>query len=54
MHCEIIKKGNQYFINDLGSTNGTKVDNYAIYRETEIRSGSIIKIGRSELRFEVV
>lgn len=43
-HCEIRAEGDRLFVRDLGSTNGTLVDNQKI-SETELRSGCTLTVG---------
>lgn len=49
-HCEILKKGNLYYINDLKSSNGTFYEDMRIYSETPIISGGTVKIGSCKYR----
>lgn len=51
-HCEISRQGNQFYIKDLNSGNGTIVNGNRISSKVEIASGSIIKLGRVELKVE--
>lgn len=52
-HCVISRSGKRYFIKDLGSTNGTFVNDQRVTSETELRSGNVLRIGRHvELTFE--
>jgi len=51
VHCEISKRGTQYFVRDVGtngiaSTNGTYVDGQKATPELPLRSGSVLKLGR--------
>lgn len=50
LHCAIVL-GSQVILRDLGSTNGTTVDGHRI-TETELRDGSIIKIGNTTLTYK--
>lgn len=52
-HCEIKVHDGGFYISDLQSSNGTYVNNLRILSETELTNGSIIKMGKLELRFEV-
>ena len=45
-HCEIIKRGNLYYINDCNSRNGTFYDGVRVCSETPIMTGGRISIGR--------
>lgn len=51
--CEIIKKNNKYFIKNK-SKQGTKIDGAFIVNETEILSGTVIEIGSTKIRFDIV
>jgi putative nucleotidyltransferase with HDIG domain len=50
-HAEVFKIGEMYFIRDLGSTNGTFVNNVKITEEL-LRAGDQIRIGTTVLVFE--
>lgn len=52
-HCMIEKRGNQFFLIDLQSSNGTFLNDSRVLSEVEIYSGSIIKMGRVEMRVEM-
>ncbi len=49
-HAELVREGERLFIEDLGSTHGTFVDGQRISGRTEVRSGAIIRVGRSFLQ----
>ncbi|MEM9862322.1 MAG: sigma 54-interacting transcriptional regulator, partial [Myxococcota bacterium] len=49
-HCRIFQEANQYFVRDLGSTNGTFINRVRI-REAYLEPGSTISLGATELRF---
>lgn len=51
-HCEIRTKDGIWFVRDLGSRNGTHVDGVPVL-EAPLRSGSRLRLGRSELQFGV-
>lgn len=52
-HCRLIRRGNEYFLHDLESSNGTFVNGSRIYSEEKaIFDGDLIRIGRVELKFE--
>lgn len=44
-HCEIIKKGNLFYVNDLKSSNGTFYGSTRVHHETPIMSGGILEVG---------
>gem|GEM_PF-6190410 len=44
-HTEISRKGSDYYIKDLNSTNGTFVDGKRVTAELKIKIGNLIKVG---------
>lgn len=44
-HIKIFKRNNEYVVEDLGSTNGTKVNDVKIENRVTLRPGDIIKVG---------
>ncbi len=52
-HCAIEKRGERFFLIDLQSSNGTFLNESKVLSEVEIYSGSIIKMGRVEMRVEM-
>ncbi len=53
-HCAIIKRESGYAIRDLGSRNGTYVNDERIERETPLSSGDAVRVGPLEFRFEAL
>jgi two-component system response regulator GlrR len=51
-HCELTVADERPTLKDLGSRNGTFVDGVSIL-QAHLRTGSMITIGRTQLRFEV-
>jgi diguanylate cyclase (GGDEF)-like protein len=49
-HCRVINTGRSLLVRDLGSTNGTYVNDRAI-DEHVLRDGDLIKVGRSIFKF---
>lgn len=47
-HLEIIKKGNLYYVNDLGSSNGTYLNGTKIHTETAVMTGEVLEIGHTK------
>ncbi|MFT3984420.1 MAG: FHA domain-containing protein [Lachnospiraceae bacterium] len=47
-HCELYLRGEQWFVRDLQSSNGTWVNDRKVYQETELYSGDILKMGQLE------
>jgi pSer/pThr/pTyr-binding forkhead associated (FHA) protein len=50
-HCEIHLRGNEIYIRDLNSTNGTFI-NDARVTESILKPGQILKLGQVELKLE--
>lgn len=50
-HARIFGKDNSYYIEDLGSSNGTYINGRRIVETTEIIHGDRIKIGQIEFLF---
>lgn len=50
-HCRIQYNGRSFSIDDLGSTNGTYVNDRPLEAEMHLRDGDQIKVGRSILKF---
>jgi pSer/pThr/pTyr-binding forkhead associated (FHA) protein len=48
-HCEMLRRGDNWSIVDVGSTNGTLVNGRPISRPTLLQDGDIVSIGMSEL-----
>ena len=49
-HCEIFAQGDGFFLRDLGSSNGTYLDGVRVADTVPVQDGSVIKLGRLELR----
>ena len=49
-HCEVYVRNGKIYIRDLGSSNGTYVDGRKIVSETELQTGSTLKLGKTEYR----
>ena len=50
-HAEVRRRGNDFIVVDLGSTNGTKVNGAGI-RERRLNDGDEIALGGTRIRFE--
>ncbi len=53
LHCRIYVDGDQYMIEDLGSTNGTFVNRVRI-REAWLHPSHVVTLGKTEIRFSPV
>jgi hypothetical protein len=52
-HASISKEEGIFFISDLGSTNGTLVNNMRIQGKQLIKNGDLIQMGAAQLKFQV-
>src|SRR5262245_40395446 len=50
-HCEIVVSGDSVTVHDLGSTNGTFIDNGRI-EEGKLAAGQMLKLGSVELKLD--
>ena len=50
-HAELQRKGPAWYITDLGSTNGTKVNRERITEKRVLRDGDVVELGRTTLTF---
>jgi MFS family permease len=50
-HARIIREGDRYLIEDLGTPGGTYINDRRIEKPTPLRAGDLIRVGRSLLRF---
>lgn len=50
-HCEIFQHGDGWRIRDLGSRNGTLLNNVPVQGDRELRVGQLIQIGPSQMVF---
>jgi pSer/pThr/pTyr-binding forkhead associated (FHA) protein len=50
-HCELLKNDNSYIIRDVGSANGTIVNDVLI-DERELKNNDIVNVGRMELLYD--
>lgn len=53
-HCELSTRDGNVYIKDLRSSNGTVVDGERIEDDTILYSGSILKLGNLQLKFELL
>jgi two-component system cell cycle response regulator len=50
-HARLSRRSGKAFVNDLGSTNGTFVNDSEVLQETELRTGDLVKIGGTIFKF---
>lgn len=50
-HCEIVKKGSEFVVRDLNSTNGTFINGEPV-TEASLKPGQILRLGQIEMRLE--
>ena len=50
-HCEILKKGEDFVVRDLDSTNGTFINGEQV-TESALKPGQILRLGQVEVRLE--
>lgn len=51
-HCRLIEDGNTYTVEDLGSTNGTRINNALISSRTALQDGDYLQVGGVELLYD--
>ncbi len=49
-HAEITASGAEWWVRDLGSTNGTFVNGYEVTFPTQVKTGDILQCGRVKFR----
>lgn len=52
-HCELYRREEQWFVRDLHSSNGTKVNGQKVYQELEIHAGDILRLGQAEFLLSI-
>ena len=52
-HCRIRFEGGEFLVRDLGSTNGTYVNDDLVHDDGRLRHGDQLKVGRTILKFIV-
>lgn len=50
-HAELVRSGTQVVVTDLGSTNGTRVNDQPLAGSRELHDGDVVCLGSVELRF---
>jgi pSer/pThr/pTyr-binding forkhead associated (FHA) protein len=49
LHARVFRKGDAYYVEDLGSTNKTYVNGRAISGPTALRRGDVLRVGSTDL-----
>lgn len=52
-HALVARRGSQWWLEDLGSSNGTLLNGAELGRPTVVTAGDVITIGSTELRLEM-
>ena len=52
MHARVFAKDGEWFVEDLGSTNGTFLNGTRLDRPRRLSRGDIVRIGETDLRYE--
>lgn len=53
-HCEMFLRGNEVYVRDLSSSNGTSVNQQKVYQEVKLNSGDILKVGQLSLYVQIL
>ena len=51
-HARLFQQGDQWFVEDLGSTNGTFVGDHRVESPTPVPTGTPVRVGRSVLELQ--
>lgn len=51
-HCEVLLRGSEVVVRDLGSTNGTFIGGQQITTEGALKPGQILRLGNLQVRLE--
>ena len=51
-HAKVFARDGGWFVEDLGSTNGTYVNGIKVSEPRRLSQGDVIRIGETDLRFE--
>lgn len=51
-HASIVRRGQFYFISDLGSTNGTFLNDRRVTDDAQLRVRDVLRLGDTRLRYE--
>lgn len=53
-HCKFSVEGRGVFVEDLGSSNGTKLNGKKLERKTEVKAGDVVVVGKVKIKASVV
>lgn len=53
-HCELYTRDNSLYCRDLGSSNGTTINQQKVYQEIKIESGDILRLGRASFFVQII
>lgn len=53
-HCELFQRDGNLYCRDLGSSNGTMINQQKVYQEIRVESGDILRIGRISFFVQIV
>lgn len=51
VHARVFRRNGQFFIEDMGSTNGTYLNSRKVTAPTSVSRGDRVRVGRTELEF---
>ena len=52
-HCKIFSENGTFFLEDLGSTNGTTIDGMEVEEKSVLKEGQSIQIGITVMKFHL-
>ena len=52
MHARILRRGQFFYVEDLGSTNGTFINDQRITGDAQLRVHDELRLGETVLRYE--
>jgi len=53
-HCEMFLRGEDLYVRDLSSSNGTSVNQQKVYQEIKLNSGDILKMGQLSMYVQII
>ena len=52
MHARILRRGSYHYVEDLGSTNGTFLNDLRVEHDAQLKVHDSLRIGQTTLRYE--